>query len=151
MASDLFMNVIGWIGTGFALFFFIIPITLLYGLIKGTKPLSHIPWMLLMANISNCAIWSAYGYVQFDDKTQVWVCNSAGTLVNVVYLCIFCVYFAKKNVFQSIIYIILVIVVTGGLFFVFYEYTSIEVSGKVAMVFNILMFAAPSQKIVSNS
>ncbi len=144
--DSLFMNIFGWVGTGLALFFFFSPATLMYNLIIGKIQLKIIPWVLLLANVSNTLFWVVYGILM--KKTQVYVANSIGGGVNLIYLCIFLIHLVKKNVGLSILVCFSTVVGCGGTFFVFYEWVDPEVTGKIAMVFNIIMFAAPSQKIV---
>jgi len=148
MGDDIGKQILGWIGTAFALFFFISPFTLMMNLIKGKQDINLIPWILLMANIGNCILWAVYGYLQFEQDTQVWVCNSIGSFFNLLYLSIYFVFLVKKNVLHSIGLVSLLLVVTAGLFITFYEFATIDITGKVAMIINIIMYAAPSQKIV---
>ena len=148
MAGDVAMDVFGWVGTCIALFFFISPCTLMYGLIVGKKTLVDIPWILLLANCANCILWTVYGLQQFDDKVQVWACNSVGSLINIVYLCIYFVHLVQKQPAQSFGIIVLTLGICTLIFMVFYIYVKYEVVGVVAMVFNIIMYAAPAQRIV---
>jgi hypothetical protein len=140
------MDVFGWIGTALALFFFISPVTLMWGLIKKTVDINNIPWILLIANTGNCILWAAYGFLL--DKTQVWVCNSIGSVINVIYMCIYFIHLVNKKPLESVGVVVLTIGIPAGIFFLFYQFVSDDVTGKVAMVFNIIMYAAPSQKIV---
>jgi len=143
------MEVFGWVGTALALFFFISPCTLMWQLIKGTKKIQDIPWMILIANSANCILWTAYGAPQGTEKTQVWVCNGIGTLINLIYMIIYFIHLVEKKPLLSIGVSILITGITVGIFFIFYEFVNFEATGKVAMIFNIIMYAAPSQKIVN--
>ncbi len=146
--DSLFMNIFGWVGTSLALFFFISPITLMYNLIKGKIDLKIIPWVLLIANTSNCVLWVAYGLPQGEEKLQVWVCNSIGAVLNLIYMCIYYVYLMDKRVFESIGVVFILVATSGGIFYIFYEFIDYNINGKIALGFNILMYAAPSQKIL---
>jgi len=150
MTGSVAMEVFGWVGTSIALFFFISPVTLMWGLIKGTIKIDIIPWILLIANTGNCLLWAVYGFQQLDDKVQVWACNSIGSVINIIYLCIYFIHLVNKRVIQSIGVVILTLGICALVFVLFFLYVDFAIVGKVAMGFNIIMYAAPSQKIVCN-
>jgi len=146
--KDVVMDVLGWVGTTLALFFFISPATLIWNLLKGKTPISAIPWMIMIANVINCEFWVAYAIPQGDDKTIIWICNSIGASFNLLYISLFFIALVKKDILKSIGAVLLTLAVTGAVFFVFYMYVDFEINGKIAMAFNIVMWAAPSQKMV---
>ncbi len=119
----------------------------MWGLLKKTLDIRIIPWLVFVANLGNAIFWIGYGLPQLFDKTQVWLVNFVGLFLNIIYFQIYLVFLVKKKVFLSIVLCILVAVVNCGLTFIFYWFVDYNINGKIAMAFNILMYAAPSQRI----
>ena len=81
------------------------------------------------------------------DAWPVWLCNSVGIVTNHIYLTIFLIYLDvhinKKIIFIASLYSSFVL--SFGLVYLFLD---VKVIGYIAMIWNILMFAAPMQKLV---
>ena len=151
--KETFMNVFGWVGNTLALFFYLSPLTLFYSLIKSKIDISIIPWVLLFANCGNCIIWSAYGILDYENRTQIYVCNGVGSVINVVYVMIWVIYKVEKDFKKSILLCFAVVIGAAGVFCLFYflskHFDNDDIAGKTAMICNIIMYGAPGQKLVS--
>jgi hypothetical protein len=140
--------VVGWLGNALALFFFFSPAVKIYGLLLEKIPYTEFSYLSLMANIMNCILWFVYGYKR--DTLEIWVCNEIGGTTSLIYLIIFWFFFCQKNTIKFLLYFFGTLAFLAGIFSVFYwTFKSYEVAGKTAMVFNILMYAAPGQKLVN--
>jgi hypothetical protein len=148
--KDTFQIIAGWIGNALALFFFLSPAIVMWKLIKEEIEHKMIPYILLIANIMNCLLWFIYG-INKDDY-QIYGCNGLGGFINVIYLTIFWYFFAEKKIIKYIIYLVGTYALLIGLW-AFFTYSKVdnEIVGKIAMVFNIIMYAAPGQKLVKNN
>jgi hypothetical protein len=143
-----FELVVGYIGNAFALFFFFSPCVLMYNLITGKTELKNIPYILLFATWLNATLWFIYGF--YLDKFTMQLCNIIGCGLSVIYIGIYIWFFFENYLFK----IGAVIVTWGVLFGVFAAFfwgfgdKLKEVTSTTAVVFNIIMYAAPGQNIV---
>ncbi len=158
--KDTFQIVAGWLGNALALFFFISPIFLIINLYKEKIKAKDVPYILLIANVMNCVLWTAYGVLKNDN--QVWIINGTGGVLNVIWLCIYWVFFFEYNyriyIPAQIASIYFVFTVWENFFWLFPNAGqgteeekndfAINIAGNVAMVFNIIMYASPGQKIL---
>jgi len=153
--SDLFQDIAGWVGNALALFFFFSPAFGMLELIKRKKDHTTIPYISLIANTMNCLLWFVYGLKK--EEPIIYVCNSIGGVTSVIYLLIFWYYFVEEKVANYIGMVLGTLVALGGIFCLCYfldsmfdmeKQTAIDIVGYAAMVFNIIMYGAPGQKIV---
>ena len=145
--KDLFQVIAGWIGNALALFFFLSPAVGIWKLIKEEIEHKVIPYILLIANIMNCLLWFVYG-IKKDDY-QIYGCNGVGGIINAIYLSIFWYYYVENKIPNYIGFLFATYGFLIGVWALFtYGLTDIDLIGKVAMVFNIIMYAAPGQKLV---
>ena len=85
-------------------------------------------------------------------KTQVYTTNGIGGVVTLVWFFIFIVFWSNKHALKSIGFIVLSLAVSAGIFCLFYfvadpKKDKAVVTGYVAMVFNVLMYASAGEKI----
>ena len=149
-AKDLAGDIFGWVGSVISVVFFIVPCVPFYNLIKGKITYKETPGVLLICSVVNCILWVVYG-VKLS-KAQVYSTNGIGGVVTTVWICIFLVFWLKKHALKSFGFIALTVVVFAGIFLLFYYVVDPKkdkavVTGYCAMVFNILMYAAPGEKI----
>jgi hypothetical protein len=146
--QDAFETVVGMIGNCFALFFFLSPGILFYGLIKGTLEIKKIPALMLIATWLNCMLWFVYGY--YLDNFVMQLGNGVGMGILTVYIIIYVFYFFH-NIIHKLLMILVTLVVLCASFALFFFWVSLAdnwITGKCAMGFNILMYAAPGQNLV---
>ncbi len=147
--KSTFQVVVGVIANATALFFYFSPLLIVYNLIKGKIKANTVPYFLLICNVANTLLWFLYGLKKED--IQVWLINTVGGSANLVYLLIYWYYFVDKKCFNYLIYCIFTFIIFGGIFCLFYFAVNKTVTGTIAMCTNIIMFAAPGQRIVSIS
>jgi uncharacterized protein with PQ loop repeat len=148
--NELFKEIVGWTGNVLALFFFVTPMLAMYNLMKGIISSKDVSYFMFIANILNCVLWFIIGI--FLEDITIWGCNGLGAVLNIIYLLIFWLYFVEKNILKYFLYLFLTIGGIAALFSSFYfgaGKENNETTKYVAMVFNILMYAAPCQKLVN--
>lgn len=140
--------IFGWTGSGLAMFFYISPVVPIIKMIKKELEVKNVPGILLTCSFLNCILWGCYGWIK--DELQVWVANYTGGAISIIWIIIYWIYFAECKLVPSIIYnfILLNFIFEIG-FFCFYFKDYVEVTGYIAMAFNILMYAAPGEKMIT--
>lgn len=145
--SKIVGDIFGWSGSALALFFYIAPVVPVIKLVKKQLQVKDFPGVLLMCSFLNCILWCVYGWRQ--DKLQVWVANGAGGIITLIWIVIYLIFFAELRWIASIVYnfILFNFIFEIGFFCFYINKKHIEVIGYIAMAFNILMYAAPGEKM----
>ena len=143
--NQLFGEIFGWVGTGIAIYFYLAPAVPFIKLVNDHLKVNEVPGVLLICSFMNCILWADYGLL--DDTFQVYLANGIGGAITLIWITIFLIYIGKQNLKIALLYIILLIICVGGISYVFYFIIDKDITGKVAMIFNILMYAAPGEKI----
>ena len=143
--NQLFGEIFGWVGTGIAIYFYLAPAVPFIKLVNDHLKVNEVPGVLLICSFMNCILWADYGLL--DDTFQVYLANGIGGAITLIWITIFLIYIGKQNLKIALLYIILLMICVGGISYVFYFIIDKDITGKVAMIFNILMYAAPGEKI----
>ena len=143
--DDLGSIVFGWIGTAIALIFYIVPIVPYLKLIKGELTLKRSPGLLLICSFLNCILWSDYGLL--TNKFSVYFANGLGGAITLIFITIFLIHLADRKILFSLIYIFFLIACVTEIYFFCYYILDPEITAIIANVFNVLMYAAPGEKI----
>ena len=143
--NQLFGEIFGWVGTGIAIYFYLAPAVPFIKLVNEHLKVNEVPGVLLICSFMNCILWADYGLL--DDTFQVYLANGIGGAITLIWITIFLIYIGKQNLKIALLYIILLMICVGGISYVFYFIIDKDITGKVAMIFNILMYAAPGEKI----
>ena len=143
--NKLFGEIFGWVGTAIAIYFYLAPAVPFIKLVNDHLKVNEVPGILLICSFMNCILWADYGLL--DDTFQVYLANGIGGAITLIWITIFLIYIGKQNLKIALLYIILLIICVGGISYVFYFIIDKDITGKVAMIFNILMYAAPGEKI----
>ena len=143
--DDLGSIVFGWIGTAIALVFYIVPIVPYWKLIKGELTLKESPGLLLICSFLNCILWSDYGLL--TNKFSVYFANGLGGAITLIFITIFLIHLADRKILFSLIYILFLIACVTEIYFFCYYILDPEITAIIANVFNVLMYAAPGEKI----
>ena len=143
--EDLGSIIFGWVGTSLATYFYIAPIVPYRKVIKNQIPYTEAPGILLITSLLNCIMWAAYGLV--TNQFSVYFANGLGGSITLIFVTIFLIYVAEKKFAFALLYTFFLIVCTVELYFLFYYVISSSVTGIAANVFNVLMYAAPGEKI----
>jgi solute carrier family 50 protein (sugar transporter) len=144
--NQLVKQIFGWSGAVLATYFYIAPCVPFYKLVNEQIKVNEIPGFLLICSFMNCILWADYGLL--DNAIQVYFTNGLGGAITLVWITTYLIYLGKQNVCFALILIILLMIAVGGISFVFYFIISKKITGLTAMVFNVLMYAAPGEKIL---
>lgn len=138
--------IFGIIGGILATFFYTSPVVPCIKMIKKELSYKNYPGILLLCSVFSCILWFIYGIDQ--DELMVWVANGVGACITEIWILIYVYYFSLEVIWKGILYNVLVLGFFGGIFVLFYiVIDQIKVTSNVAMVFNILMYAAPGEKM----
>ncbi|XWS50121.1 hypothetical protein CRYUN_Cryun12cG0061500 [Craigia yunnanensis] len=142
-------NVVGIIGNVISLFLFLSPVPTFVQIWKkgSVEQFSPVPYL---ATLINCMIWVIYGLpIVHPKSTLVITINGAGTAIEVVYLILFLIFCHDKKKRSKVLLIVVVelifiaVVTTLVLTLVHTTKRRSLVVGIIAILFNIVMYAAP--------
>jgi hypothetical protein len=94
-------------------------------------------------------LWFIYGW--FNDEFAMWFCNLIGLVTSFTYLLILAYFVMDKSIGMKLGSIFGVILINAGIFSIFWFLVGDDnknITGMTAMVVNIIMYAAPGQKLV---
>ena len=143
--KDVIESIFGWLGSLLSIYFFIAPIHPFTKVFQNKIDYKDSPGILLLFTFMNCILWTVYGFLK--DETQIYITNSLGGVITLIWITIYLIYLGKKYfVFSFIINIFLLILIIS-ISHIFYHIVGEDNTGLIAMIFNVLMFAAPGEKI----
>ena len=142
--SDIIGDIFGWVGTVICIYFFVSPVVPFIKLIKGEITYKESPGILLICSFMNCILWADYGLRK--DRFLQYFPNGLGGSITLVFITIFLIYFAGKQLPFALLYTVALALVVAGIAILFYKIDSYY-TGLVAMIFNVLMYAAPGEKM----
>ena len=143
--DDVGSLIFGWTGTAIATFFYIVPIIPYLKLIKGEMTLKEVPGLLLIFSFLNCILWSDYGML--ENQFNTYFANALGGAITLIFITIFLIHLAKRRIVFALLYNLLLIGVVSGIYFLCFYVVSSKITGIIANVFNVLMYAGPGEKI----
>jgi solute carrier family 50 protein (sugar transporter) len=143
--DDLGSTIFGWVGNALALYFYIAPIVPFVKVIKGEMTWKQSPGVLLLCSFLNCILWSDYGLI--TNQFLLYLANGLGGTITLIYITIFLIHVADRKVLLSLFYNFFLICCIVEIYFVFYYLVPFKVTGIIANIFNVLMYAAPGEKI----
>ena len=143
--NQLFGEIFGWVGTGIAIYFYLAPAVPFIKLVNDHLKVNEVPGVLLICSFMNCILWADYGLVK--DNPQVYFANGIGGSITLIFITIYLIYLGKRNIGLALVYNFGLLAIVIGLMLLFYFIVNPDVTGYVAMFFNILMYAAPGEKI----
>ena len=143
--DDLGSTIFGWIGTALALYFYIAPVVPFYKLIKGQMTWKESPGILLLCSFLNCILWSDYGLIR--NQFSIYFANGIGGTITLIYITIFLIHLADRKILLSLFYNFFLICCIVEIYFIFYYLVPYQTTGIIANIFNVLMYAAPGEKI----
>jgi solute carrier family 50 protein (sugar transporter) len=146
MSDDVLRLIFGWTGTGLAMIFYIAPVVPMYKLLNDQVKVKDVTGVLLICSFMNCILWTDYGLL-INDFT-VYFANGVGGGISLIWITIYLIYLGNKNIKIAALFIFLLMAAIAGISIAFYFFIPTFLTGKVAMIFNILMYAAPGEKLV---
>ena len=141
---DIVGKIFGWVGTVIATYFYIAPVVPFWKVLNHKLDYKDSPGVLLIMSFMNCILWADYGLVKND--FMVYFANGIGGTITLVFISVYLVFLAKESIPLSLGYIALLIAVIFGIMIGFFL-IDYNITGYVAMIFNVLMYAAPGEKI----
>ena len=145
--EDMVGNIFGWVGTGISTFFYIAPIVPFIKLIKGEITYKESPGILLICSFMNCILWGDYGLLL--DRFLIYFANGIGGVITLIWIVIFIIHYVEKRFAMALLYNLILIIAIIGIAMLFFFIVPYEVTGKIAMVFNVLMYASPGEKMIT--
>jgi solute carrier family 50 protein (sugar transporter) len=142
--SDIVGKIFGWVGTIIATYFYLAPAVPFMQVLTGKLNYKDSPGVLLIMSFMNCILWADYGLVKND--FMVYFANGIGGTITLVWITIYLIFLGKKSIYLALGYncgLIAGIVLIMIVFFIL-DY---NITGYIAMIFNVLMYAAPGEKI----
>ena len=143
--SDPLGDIFGWVGTAITIYLYFAPCVPFIKVLKGEIKCSDSPGLLLIFSLINSLLWIVYGLLQ--DSIQLYISSGIGGGLTVIWLTIFLIFFADKKFGFALLLIFGLIVLILGIAGVFFFFIQTSITGLVAMIFNILMYAGPGEKI----
>lgn len=138
--------IFGIIGTIVAQFFYIAPVVPCIKLIKDELSYKNYPGILLVCSSLNCLLWFVYGIEK--NELMVYLANGLGVAITEIWIIIYILFVVKTVIIYSILVNLGIVVFQGGIFVIFHVVLNKPaITSKIAMVMNILMYAAPGEKI----
>ena len=144
MGEGIVGKIFGWAGTIIATYFYLAPVVPFMQVLTNKLNYKDSPGVLLIMSFMNCILWADYGLVKND--FMVYFANGIGGTITLVWITIYLIFLGKKNLLLAVGYncgLIAVIVLIMIIFFII-DY---NITGYCAMIFNVLMYAAPGEKI----
>jgi solute carrier family 50 protein (sugar transporter) len=143
--GDIVGDIFGWVGTCISTFFFITPVVPFLKLVKGEITYKESPGVLLICSFMNCILWADYGLIH--DRFLQYFPNGLGGSITLVFITIFLIFLAEKRLSFVLLYLGCLGIAILGISFLFYRIVRVDITGIVANIFNVLMYAAPGEKI----
>ena len=143
--NDTVGDIFGWVGTGISTFFYIAPVVPFLKLIKGEITCKESPGILLICSFMNCILWGDYGLL--IDRFLIYFANGIGGVITLIWIVIFIIHFVDKKFGMALLYNLILIIAIVGIAMLFFFIVPYQVTGKIAMVFNVLMYASPGEKM----
>ena len=143
--DKLIEAIFGWIGLAISTYFYLSPVVPFLKVLKGEIHYKDSPGLLLLCNIMNCILWIDYGLLK--NSFQLYLTCAIGGTITLIWITIYLIFICKKNFALSLIINIVLLGVIIGISYLFYDILDLKITGYVALIFNILMLAAPGEKI----
>ena len=143
--DDIVGDIFGYIGSLISTYFFISPVVPILKLIKGETTIKDTPGILLICSFLNCVLWAMYGLLK--DRFLQYAPNGLGGSITLIWITIYLIYLADKKILFALLYNCSLIAGVIGLSLLFYFVIDAELTGKIVLIFNVLMYAAPGEKM----
>ena len=151
--TTTFQVILEWIASIFSIAYFVSPLIEIIRLYKGTVDRKTISMFLLLSILLNCLFWGIFAVLQEDIWVSMILTNSIGLAINIAlmftYLYLFLDYAIKPFLGYGL-FVVNLLVEVGYLMFVLInngKINDLDYVGKIAMCFNILMYASPITNI----
>ena len=141
--SDLF----GWIGVLVTTCFFLSPALNFYRLIKKRIQYKDVHIIIILGNYISSIVWLIYGFK--ISVTQIIVCYSLGAFISLIWIWIYLVQMGKKKVTLTLIYAIVLSVMTFSLYIVLsIIIDDKDTLGEVCFITCSILYISPTQLLI---
>lgn len=141
------MDIFGWIGAFISICFFCTPILNFYKLIKKKIQYTDINIIIILGNYISSIVWLIYGYK--ISCTQIITCYSIGAFISLVWLWIYLIQMGKKKMTITLIYALLLSVLTFALYIVLaIIIDDKDTLGEVCFIVCTLSYISPTQLLI---
>lgn len=144
--EDLVGELFGWVGTAISFYFYLAPVVPFMKVLREEISYKDSPGILLISSFLNCILWADYGLLL--DRAQIYFANGIGGVITLVWITIFIIFFCGKRFILSLLANLGLMLIIAGIALLCFFIVPPEYTGDAAMVFNIVMYAAPGEKIV---
>ena len=143
--TNVFGEIFGWVGTGLGMIFYIAPVVPFSKLVNDQLKINEVPGILLLCTFISTILWTDYGLL--NNVYQIYLSNSIGGGITLIWITIFLIFLGKQTIKYALLLIIFLMIVIGGISYIFYFIVKPKITGILGMIFNVLMYAAPFEKI----
>ena len=144
--NKLIENIFGWIGLIISTYFYCSPVVPFIKVLKGEMNYKDSPGILLICNMINCILWIDYGLLK--NSLLVYLTCSIGGTITLIWITNYLIFVAKKKLVLSLVINLLLLSGWLGITYFFYS-INVEITGYMALIINVLMLAAPGEKIIT--
>ena len=146
--TELLCTIFSWLGTAFALFLNLTPAVLFINVFKNNKSHKTIPELMLIFNVLCGLFWFCYWF-RMDNPVP---CYSAlgNTVISLIFSFLYLYLAVGKGLMKCFFACFITADICAQIFYVFGSWIqNIDMVGKIAMIINIMQYAAPGQSIIS--
>lgn len=144
---DYICDIIGWIGTAIGIGLNISPIILFWKVLRKIEKKDIIPESMLIFNILCSLLWATY----WLRKVVFVACfsSSVGTILSIIFSIVYLYVTFEDSIFKFLVAAFIDLDICAQLYYILvYIVPDVEYIGTVAMVVNIINYAAPGQNIL---
>ena len=144
---DYICDIIGWIGTAIGIGLNISPIILFWKVLRKVEKKDIIPESMLIFNILCSLLWATY----WLRKVVFVACfsSSVGTILSIIFSIVYLYVTFEDSITKFLVAAFIDLDICAQLYYILvYIVPDVEYIGTVAMVINIINYAAPGQNIL---
>jgi solute carrier family 50 protein (sugar transporter) len=142
--EDIVGVIFGWVGTAISTYFYLAPAVPFYQVLTNKLDYNDSPGVLLIMSFMNCILWADYGLVK--NAFQVYFANGVGGAITLVFITIYLIFLGKRKLGLALGLNFGLLALVIGIMIIFFIIPP-DITGYIAMIFNVLMYAAPGEKI----
>ena len=139
-------SVFGFFGFISSIFYYISPVFPFIKILQDKINYNYSPTIQIIFSFINCIFWIVYGLVK--KETIIYITNSFGSVITIIWITIYLIYFGKKYFFVSLIINILILSICITIPYLFYYIVEENYISLISFIFNILMYTSPLENII---
>lgn len=143
---DTVKDIIAWIGTAIGIGLNITPAVLFYKIFRKIENYKIVPESMMVFNILCSMLWTCYWLRQ--DNFVPTVSSGIGTGLSIIFAILYLLVVFEGRYMVNLFSVLLVFDLCAQLYYVLVYLLPLDAVGKIAMVINIINYAAPGQNII---